>query len=131
MLKKLIIIENGESFQYDSLEELVKDLISENYYNMSKNEKKDIITKKAWANFVHYNSRELNQNGDLSNIDDIFVLDDEITYILSLLTTNNIILLEEKNSNILTKYLDKSHFEDNYIVVNTYAKELLEKYMKK
>ena len=50
MLKKLIAIENGESYQYDTLEDLVKDLIDKNFYNMEQNEKVEIMQRKAIAN---------------------------------------------------------------------------------
>ena len=59
----------------------------------------------------------------------LFIIKDEMTYILSLLMTNNIILLERKDSNIFTKSINKDNLEDNYIVVNAYAKELLSRYI--
>ena len=119
MLKKLIAIENGESYQYDTLEELVKDLIDENFYEMQQNEKVKIIQKKAVAN-----SFNLSKDKNLEIIDKI---EDEMTYILYLLTTNNIVLLEHKDSEIFTKDIDKAELKDNYIIVNSFANELLNK----
>ena len=57
-----------------------------------------------------------------------FIIKDEITYILSLLTTGNILLLERIDSNIFTKDIDKLNYNDNYIIVNTFANELPKKY---
>ena len=54
-----------------------------------------------------------------------------MTYILSLLTTNNVILLERIDSNVFTQNLDKSKFNNNYVIVNKFAKELLKKYLSK
>ena len=119
MLKKLIAIENGESYQYDTLKDLVKDLIDENFYNMQQNEKVEIMQKKAVAN-----SFKLFEGKSLGIIDKI---EDELTYILYLLTTNNVVLLEHKESKIFTKDIDKTELEDNYIIVNSFAKELLNK----
>ena len=119
MLKKLIAIENGESYQYDTLEELVKDLIDENFYNMKQNEKMEIMQKKAVAN-----SFNLSEDKNLEITDKI---EDEMTYILYLLTTNNVVLLEHKESEIFTKDIDKTELEDNYIIVNSFAEELLNK----
>lgn len=70
---------------------------------------------------------------DINNesVDDKFIIIDEMTYILSLLMTNNIILLERVNSNIYTGTIDKSKIKDNYIIVNKFAKELLESYLKR
>ncbi len=119
MLKKLIAIENGESYQYDTLEELVKDLIDENFYEMQQNEKVEIMQKKAVAN--SFNSFEDKNWGKIDKIED------EMTYILYLLTTNNVVLLEHKESEIFTKDIDKTNFKDNYIIVNSFANELLNK----
>ena len=119
MLKKLIAIENGESYQYDTLEELVKDLIDENFYEMQQNEKVEIMQKKAVAN--SFNSFEDKNWGKINKIED------EMTYILYLLTTNNIVLLEHKDSEIFTKDIDKAELKDNYIIVNSFANELLNK----
>lgn len=117
MLKKLIAIENGESYQYDTLEDLVKDLIDENFYNMQQNEKVEIMQKKAVAN-------------SFKSLEDIGIIDkieDELTYILYLLTTNNVVLLEHKETEIFTKDIDKTELEDNYIIINSFAEELLNK----
>lgn len=117
MLKKLIAIENGESYQFDTLEDLVKDLIDENFYNMQQNEKVEIMQKKAVAN-------------SFKSLEDIGIIDkieDELTYILYLLTTNNVVLLEHKETEIFTKDIDKTELEDNYIIINSFAEELLNK----
>ena len=117
MLKKLIAIENGESYQYDTLEDLVKDLIDENFYNMQQNEKVEIMQKKAVAN-------------SFKSLEDIGIIDkieDELTYILYLLTTNNVVLLEHREAEIFTKDIDKTELEDNYIIINSFAEELLNK----
>ena len=119
MLKKIIAIENGENYQYDTLEELVQDLIDENFYNMQQNEKVEMMQKKAIAN-----SFNLTEDKNLEIIDQI---EDELTYILYLLTINNVVLLEHKESEIFTKDIDKTELEDNYIIVNSFAEELLNK----
>ena len=121
MLKKIIAIENGESYQYDTLEELVKDLIDENFYNMEQNEKVEIMQRKAIAN--SYNSFEaIDKNSRI-----IDKIEDELTYILYLLTINNVVLLENKESEIFTKDIDKTELKDNYIIINSFARELLNK----
>ena len=97
----------------------LKDLIDENFYEMQQNEKVKIIQKKAVAN-----SFNLSKDKNLEIIDKI---EDELTYILYLLTTNNIVLLEHKDSEIFTKDIDKSELKDNYIIVNSFANELLNK----
>ena len=131
MLKKLIIIENGKEVQCDTLEDLVKILIDENYYNMTEKEKIEKMTMKALANTLN-NKMEVTQDiSKIDNIEEKFIIKDEITYILSLVKTNNVLLLERRDSNILTGSLNKEYLKDNYIIVNTFAKELLRKYIAK
>ena len=128
MLKKLIIIENGKEVQCDSLEELVKILIYENYYDLSDKEKNEKIKIKALANTLNTPMEIVNKISD-NNIKNKFIIKDEITYILSWLSINKIILLERKDANILTKSINKENMSDNYIIVNKFAKDLLEKYI--
>ena len=132
MLKKIIMIENGEEFQCNTLEEATKELIDENYYEISETERKSKMKMKAMANCLN-NRFEIVE--DISNTDESldrkFIIKDEMTYILSLLLTNNIILLERVDSNIFTKELNKQSFEDNYVIVNKFAKELLSKYLER
>ena len=133
MLKKIIIIENGKEIQCNTLEEVVKTVIDENYYNMTPFQKIEKMKMKALANCIN-NKKEVVQELPVNieeSIQDKFIIQDEITYVLSLLTTNNILLLEKKDSNIFTKDLNKENLKDNYIIVNTFAKELLSKYIRK
>jgi len=131
MLKKIIIIENGEEIQCNTLEEVVKTLIDENYYNMTQSQKIEKMKIKALANCIN-NKKKVVQEMTVNlanNLEEIFIINDEITYILSLLTTNNVLLLERRDSNIFTGELNKENLKDNYIIVNTFAKELLNKYV--
>lgn len=133
MLKNLIVIEGKDTIQYDTLEELVKDLIDENFFEESKEQKLEKMKIKAIANTLGNKKQILENVNNIQeyNLDKTFIILDEITYILSLLLTNNIVLLERKDSNILTKSLDKSNIEKNYIVVNKFAEYLLREYLKK
>ena len=132
MLKKIVIIEGDNKIQCDSEEEVVKILIDSNYYNLTEKEKNEKRKIKAMANCMN-NKMKIVDQIDINNesVDDKFIIIDEITYILSLLMTNNIILLERVDSNIYTGTIDKSKIKDNYIIVNKFAKELLESYLKR
>ena len=111
MNKKLIAIENGEYFQYDKLEDLAKDLIDDNFYEMSQEERINKMNINALANGLDRAS--------------IINIKNEKEYILSLLVSNRIILLEKIDSEIFIKDIDKLKIKDNYIVVNTFAQKLL------
>ncbi|MBO5348854.1 MAG: hypothetical protein J6A89_03430 [Clostridia bacterium] len=127
MLKKLIIIENNIDYQFDNLTELIKNLIDENYYELKEQEKKQKLKMLATANCIGNDLKVVEECTQI--LDKEIIIKDEITYLLSLVLNNRFILLEEKDANILTKNLDKAKIENNYIIVNTFAKELLIKYL--
>lgn len=129
MLSKIIIIENDNKVQCDSEEEVIKLLIDKRYYELSEKEKSEKREIKAIANCIN-NKMQIVEDADSEDIENKFIIKDEITYVLSLLIINKIILLERIDSNIYTSSIDKSNMKDNYIIVNKFAKELLKTYLK-
>ena len=130
-MKNLIVIEGKDKYQYDNIKELVENFISKNYFNMSEEEKEQEIEKKAIANTMLNKIKIEKLKEKTSNFDDnAFIIYDEITYILSLLKFNKIILLERTDANIFGKYIDKENIKDNYIIVNKFANEIMKKYLK-
>ena len=130
MLNKVIIIEDDNKVQCDSVEEVVKTLIDEKYYELDEKEKLEKREMKAIANCIN-NSFEIVENVNSKDLENKFVIKDETTYVLSLLIINKIILLERIDSNIYTSSINKSNMKDNYIIVNKFAKELLKNYLEK
>ena len=132
MLKKIIIIENENKIQCDSEEKVIRLLIDKDYYELTEEEKLEKREIKAIANCLG-NKMEVVKEIDIDeeNIDNKFIITDEMTYVLSLLITNNILILERIDSNIYTGRIDKSEIKDNYIIVNKFAKRLLEIYLKR
>ena len=131
MLKKIIVIENFNKVQCDTEQEVVKLLIDDNYYKLSSKEKKEKMEIKALANCINNKMKVVDKIiSNEESIENKFIIQDEKTYILSLLITNNVTLLERIDSDIYTGLLNKENFEDNYIIVNKFAKELLKKYLK-
>lgn len=133
MLNNIIIIENGEEFQRNTIEEVVTTLVDEDFYKLDEKQKMEAMKIKALANCVDNKKKIVEEiKGNIkNNIDDKFIIKDEITYILSLLLLNKVIILEKIDANIFTKDLDKENIKNNYIVVNKFAKELLIKYLEK
>lgn len=130
MLKKIIVIENNNKIQCNSEEEVIKLLIDNNYYELTEEEKLEKREIKAMANCMNNNMKIVREiDIDTDNVENKFIIKDEMTYILSLLMTNNIMLLERIDSNIYTGRINKSGMKDNYIIVNKFAKGLLEKYL--
>ena len=130
MFDKIILIENGQEVQCSNLENVVKILIDENFYNLSNIEKIKKMRMMALANCLNF-KREIVDDVNNDDIDGKFIVKDEITYVLSLLTLNNVIMLERKDANLFTKSLPKDNLKGNYIVVNKFARDLLKEYIKK
>lgn len=129
-MENLIVIEGKEKYKYNDIESLIKGFINEKYYNMSETEQKSELEKKAIANTIQDNIKIYNMESKAQNYDkEAFILYDEITYILSMLKFNKIILLEKTNANIFGKYINKENITDNYIIVNKFANEIIQKYL--
>lgn len=129
-MENLIVIEGKEKYKYNDIESLIKGFINERYYNMSETEQKNELEKKAIANTIQDNIKIYNMESKVKNYDkEAFILYDEITYILSMLKFNKIILLEKTNANIFGKYINKENITDNYIIVNKFANEIIQKYL--
>ncbi|MBF0979558.1 MAG: hypothetical protein HXK66_05320 [Clostridiales bacterium] len=129
-MENLIVIEGKEKYKYNDIESLIKGFINERYYNMSETEQKNELEKKAIANTIQDNIKIYNMGSKVQNYDkEAFIVYDEITYILSMLKFNKIILLEKTNANIFGKYINKENITDNYIIVNKFANEIIQKYL--
>ena len=129
-MENLIVIEGKEKYKHNDIESLIKGFINERYYNMSETEQKNELEKKAIANTIQDNIKIYNMGSKVQNYDkEAFIVYDEITYILSMLKFNKIILLEKTNANIFGKYINKENITDNYIIVNKFANEIIQKYL--
>lgn len=132
MLKNLIIIEGENQLQCDSEQDVVKALISNDYYQLSAKEQYEKMRLMATANLIGKPNVQIVDKENIKegkNLENKFVLLDEKTYVLSLLINSNVNLLENTNSNVYIGALNKSKFTKNYVLVNKFAKELLEKYV--
>ena len=130
-MKNLIVIEGKEKYQYEDLKSLIENFINKNYFNMSEEEKKKELEKKAIANTKQRNIQIVELEKKSTDFyKNAFLLYDEITYILSMLKFNIVILLEKTDANIFGRYINKKNINDNYIIINKFASEIMEKYLK-
>lgn len=106
-------MESGNVNQFSTLNELVKFLLGDDYYDLSLNDKK----------------KRLSFNAAFNGISDTSYLYDEIAYIYLLLINNRITLFEKVTSDIFISSLDKSNFSEDYIVINKFAGFLLKRYV--
>ena len=98
MLNNLIAIEKKNDYQCNTINELVKKLIDEKYYELTLEQRKNKMKMLAMANTLN-KKMEIVDNCSCDNINGKFIIKDEFTYILSLLICGNIVLLEKKESN--------------------------------
>lgn len=132
MLDKLIIIEDDKDYQYSTFEEIVKYLINENYYNLTKQEKENIIMKKAIENAIDKGLKIIKNKNQIKekDLNKSFIIIDEMTVILSIIKEQSkIVLLERKDSNIFNKYIKIPNNNDNYTIINTFATQALKNYL--
>ena len=129
-MENLIVIEGKEKYQYKDIESLIKNFINKNYFNMSKEEKKKELEKKAIANTIRENIKVIKLEKKEDFEENAFIIYDEISYILSMLKFNKIILLERTDANIFGKYINKEKIKDNYIIINKFSNEIMKKYLK-
>lgn len=129
-MENLIVIEGNEKYKYNNIENLVETFVSKNYYNMSSEEKNSILEKKTIANTMMDNIKIVKLNKYPENFEEnSFILYNEISYILSMLKFNKLMLLERTDANIFGRYINKEWIEDNYIIINKFADEILKKYL--
>lgn len=132
MLDKLIIIEGDKDYQCSTFEEIVKYLINENYYNLTKQEKENIIMKKAIENAIDKGLKIIKNKDQIKekDLNKSFIIIDEMTVILSIIKDQSkIVLLERKDSNIFNKYIKIPNNNDNYTIINTFATQTLKNYL--
>lgn len=130
MLDKLIIIKDDKDYQCSTFEEIVKYLINENYYNLTKQEKENIMMKKAIEKAVDKGLKIIKNNNQIKDLNKSFIIIDEMTVILSIIKDQSkIVLLERKDSNIFNKYIKIPNNNDNYAIINTFATKALKNYL--
>ena len=130
MLDKLIIIKDDKDYQCSTFEEIVKYLINENYYNLTKQEKENIMMKKAIEKAVDKGLKTIKNNNQIKDLNKSFIIIDEMTVILSIIKEQSkIVLLERKDSNIFNKYIKIPNNNDNYAIINRFATQALKNYL--
>lgn len=129
-MENLIVIEEKQKYQYKDIKGLIEHFINKDYFNMTKEEKEAELEKRTLANAIQNNIKVIKLEKDVSNYEEnAFIIYDEISYILSMLSFNKIVLLEKTTANIFGKYINKENIEDNYIIINKFANSIMKKYV--
>ena len=134
----LVVIIQGQQFKLKNLNNLVASIFGKSYFDLSQEERLKVRYEKAHAisQFHKYLPIVNTEQGTYCDNFDIvkkdydfenaFIIDDDYSYILSLCKINSFMLLEVRNSNIFTGLIDKSEIKDDLVVINHFAKEILD-----
>jgi len=139
-MKNIIILFGESNHEFNDLNEVQAYLFGDEYNSLSDEQKEKIRYERAFyvSKFnnnlpivntqkgVYEDNYKIIQKG--YDLEKSIIIDNEFTYILSLCRINLFILLEKIDSEIFTKTVNKSTIQDNYIVVNTFANNILKKY---
>ena len=133
-----VVIIQGQQFKLKNLNNLVASIFGKSYFDLSQEERLKVRYEKAHAisqfhkylpivnteqGTYGYNFDIVKKDYDFENA---FIIDDDYSYILSLCKINSFMLLEVRNSNIFTGLIDKSEIKDDLVVINHFAKEILD-----
>ena len=141
---KFVVLDlgNHKTLQTNDYSEIVKKLICEDFYDLSKNERQAKIKNLAEANAT-FKNLELEKNGsserivvrdsykrgeDISNA--IYTCDEK-AYILSLVNTNTIMLFERVDSHTFMGECSPKNYEIKYCVLNKHINEVLTRHLSK
>lgn len=139
--KNLILRIGDDLYQLDTLDEVNLHIFGEDYFSLNEKDKfykryelilpysfehnREVIHTllgviKSEKSFVKLEEYDINSS---------LIINDEISFILSLCMIDQITILEKKDANIFAKNIDKTDMEGNYIVINNFTEEILEEYL--
>lgn len=137
-MENLILIYDSKKYYLNSFDEIIELFFEKEYSKLSFNEKFKIRYQRALGiclkndiELVDTRVGLLGGNGEIKSkeydFSKAFIIDNEKTYILSMCKFENILLLENKESNIfnIPGVASIKEEEDNYIVINKIVDKLL------
>ena len=135
-MKNYILISDGKTYSFDSMNELKYKLFLD-YDKKTKDEQKEYFYEKVFGFCVmndlqiidskvgvYKDNYKINQY-EKKNMSKAIIIDNIDTYILSLCKFNIITILEEKDNRFYTKNINIDFGNNNYVIVNSFADELL------
>lgn len=135
-MDKLIAIEKEEKYFFNNFEDLVKKILCLKYYESSPSEQREKLERKTYMNALVKGCKIIDirhSKESITNLlkENIFILYDDMTYILSLVKNNSITLLERIDTNIIPVNIDKSKIEENYLIINNFIDDIIKDYLLK
>ncbi len=127
MDNQFIIIEGKNHVICNEPKEILETLLDKNYLQMSKEEKRKVLDQKAMLNCIGTDLKCVKNVSPDTDLKNSIITKNETTYILSLLVQDKIAILENASNPFFTRDLNLKNLSGNYIIVNKFAGELLEK----
>ena len=131
-----ILLEGNNEYATDDYQDIVRKLIAKDYYEQPADKRKKLIKRVAEMNAINQRAHgndivvkdSYKVGDDLSKT--LYTCDDK-AYILSLVSTKILFLLERIDSEIIAKGVKTEEYEENYHVINVHGEELLKRYLDK
>ena len=130
-MKNLILIIGNSKYQFNDINEIYDSLLGKKNHDYSLLSAKSKANRRRELAYINTNCNEKmigflqsTPTEEICKSKKIFIDSDEI-YLLSLLKADLITLLVQKDYNKLTSDIDKSNLNNNYIILNNFANELL------
>lgn len=135
--KNYVVVEYEKKYEFDKIEDIIKSILGEYYYNLSEEEKYKKLKLKTYINAVAKNipiieMKDTKQTPNIEN--EIYILKDEMTFLLSLAKNKDIVIFEKESNKVLAKDIDTTNLRkisEEYIVINDCANQILEKEISK
>lgn len=137
-MENLILTYNLKNYYLNTFDEIIDLFLGKEYKDLSFNEKFKIRYQRALGfsvknelELVDTRVGKLGGNGEILskefNFEKAFIIDNEKTFILSMCKFENILLLENVESNIfnIEGVHEVNDIEDNYVVINKVVDKLL------
>lgn len=135
-MENIIIVEGNEKYCFQNEEEVIKQFLGQDFYKLTEEEKYKRIRLRTVMNASIKNTpiKDLKKGEKIENIgEEQYIINNEETYILSLIKNNDIVMYEREKANIFVKDTYKNiekrkleKIENEYIIVNYCVNELIE-----
>lgn len=140
----LIVARGKKMMQMDTLEELIGKVLGDEYKDLNEKEKlqqryKNALFQAMFNNMdIVYSPKGIVKKDKTFDkekqyeIEKSFVIDDEITYLLSLCKVNDLKILEREDSSIFLSDEDRKDLEGeegNYVFINKRVDQIMKRYL--
>lgn len=126
-MNNLIVITKDNTYKLNNYKELYTLFLGEDYFNLDKEAQIERIKQNAKIYSLQENFQLASINDNYDKEKPYILIDNEINYILSIIKLYNILILENRNSNIFIKDFMKQETQDNYFIINNYIDKILYK----